>query len=88
MLMTVQAAKQPHQDIASQETERAVRLSEHLLYLQRQQRQMLVTTAKQHSELAGLLHVLSGFTPASIAESSSAFPPLSQVYLCLATFKV
>ena len=75
----LQAAKQPHADISGQETERAVRLSEHLLHLQRQQRRTLAAAAQHHSDLAGLLKIVDGFSLEAIAGAGSAFTSLGQV---------
>ena len=60
----MQAAKQPHKDISDQEAERAVRLSEHLLCIQRQQRAVLKQGAEGCSHLASCLSATQGFQSA------------------------
>ena len=60
----MQAAKQPHKDISDQEAERAVRLSEHLLYIQRQQRALLKRGAEAFAYLSAFVSASQGFQPA------------------------
>ena len=57
----MQAAKQPHKDISDQEAERAVRLSEHLLYIQRQQRALLKQGAEGFAYLSAFVSAIQGF---------------------------
>lgn len=73
-LRGLQAAQAPHADVSGQEVDRAVRLSEHLLHLQRKQRGSLATTAKLCCALGSLDALLSQFNPAA-AESAAAAAP-------------
>lgn len=61
--MLSQAAKAPHNDISQQEVERAVRLCEHLLYLQRQQRASLKRSSEVHANLAACKTLLQSQNP-------------------------
>ena len=72
-LTSMQAAKQPHKDISDQEAERAVRLSEHLLYIQRQQRALLKQGAEGCAHLMSCMSAIQGFQPAPELGSSRSW---------------
>jgi len=63
-------AKAPHHDLSGSEVEAGVRLSEHLLHLQRVQRRGLATAAARHAELSSLAAGLAG-----LADAPDALPP-------------
>lgn len=56
-LRILQAAKRPSEDLSGGEVESAVRLSEHLLHLQRSQRASLAAAASAHGDLRRLAAV-------------------------------
>lgn len=73
----MQAAKAPHHDLSAAEVESAVRLSEHLLHLQRLQRRSLAAAAARHADVAALAAGL-----AELAAAPDALPPQVSFYLC------
>ena len=84
--MDPQAAKQPHQDVSSQEAERAVRLSEHLLYLQRQQRAALRTAAEFYDVFGQLEFLLAGFSGTAVSSDTSNQVATCGAPLALSTY--
>lgn len=56
-----------------------MRLSEHLLYLLRQQRQSLAAATELHANLETLEAQLAGFNPEAVIIVSERFPRASQV---------
>ena len=69
VLSLEQAAKAPHHDLSAAEVESALRLSEHLLHLQRLQRRGLVAAADRHGGVAMLAAGL-----AELAATTDALP--------------
>ena len=67
--MCLQVAKAPHHDLSGAEVEAGVRLSEHLLHLQRTQRRSLSAAAARHAQLAGLAAGL-----AALADAPAGLP--------------
>ena len=60
----MQASKAPNKDLSSREVAAAERFSEHLLFLQRQQRMFLSSLGSAHSRLLSITSLLSSFADA------------------------
>lgn len=89
LLPAEQAARAPHHDLSAAEVESALRLSEHLLHLQRLQRRGLAAAAERHGSVATLAAGLAELAaapdalPAQVADSCSAVHILMAKSLCV-----
>ena len=77
--LPVQAAKTPHKDISSRESERAVHLSEHLLHIQRQQRAALRHGAQAFRALAAFQSLIQECQPVSGSQGPQRAWSIDQV---------
>ena len=78
----MQASKAPSKDLSGREVAAAERFSEHLLFLQRQQRAFLSGLGQEHARLSALADLLSAFAEAEHIPDQVWLSSFSQVY-CL-----
>ena len=70
----MQASKAPNKDLSAREIAAAERFSEHLLFLQRQQRAFLAGLGHTHGCLIALAHLVSSFADADNTPDQVWYP--------------